>query len=134
MGVAHRCAAICMQRQLVSLIKGNTLQLSVAASRHTQLSDKPQENCEDVNVVEMPKHKLSLMSALAQKVGRVKPRRKRGVGGEERGHEAPVVGNSYPPTQPEEQDLTLVHDLTRRQALKSERLDSVKHHRACSLV
>lgn len=71
-----------MQRQLVSLIKGNIFQFSVAASRHTQLSDKPQENCENINVVEMPKHKLSLMSALAHKAGWVRPRRKRGGGGE----------------------------------------------------
>lgn len=85
-GSAHRCAAICVQRQLVSLIKGNIFQLSVAASRHTQLSDKPQENCENINVVEMPKHKLSLMSSLAQKAGWVKASRKRRAGGEGKRH------------------------------------------------
>lgn len=52
-----------MQGELVTLIKGNTFQLSVAASRYTQLSDKPQENCENANVLELPKQKLSLVSA-----------------------------------------------------------------------
>lgn len=56
MGAPTKCAAICMQGELVTLIKGNTFQLSVAASRYTQLSDKPQENCENANGICLNTH------------------------------------------------------------------------------
>lgn len=85
----------CVQRELASLIKANTFQLPVAASRHTQLSDKPEENC-----VGLLKHRVSPMSAQAQRVGWVKPRSKRRRKKRKRkrrrkGYEASPMGNSH---------------------------------------